>query len=219
VQSARRSPIGGKILLTSITRKPLKTPQRSHCWHWQCFGIVTLTLKSSWSGYLLINILRIAALMSNLRPEKLHVKFIGDSDPEGPKSPRKYTLTHSDISGDLFLSVGTEYDHDAISGFYTRMMRDEVLAEYLQGNDGPELHVYCHVSGGLVVGSASWRYAIFQQHLRQVLQAFHHGDEVFLTANLEINNAPVIVHFHSTNRRYNLTERWGYLPNYQLTEV
>jgi len=28
-------------------------------------------------------------------------------------------------------------------------MRDEVLAEWKGTDDGPALHVYCHVSGGL----------------------------------------------------------------------
>ena len=156
--------------------------------------------------------------MSTLRPEKLHVKFIGDSDPEGPASPRRYTLTHSDTTGDLFLSVGTDYDHKAIAGFYTRIMRDEVLAELLEGQDGPELHVYCHVSGGLVVGSASWRYAIFQRHMRQVLQAFRYGDEVFYLDNPHFDKAPVIIHFQSKNKRYNLTETWGNISNYEFTE-
>jgi hypothetical protein len=44
-------------------------------------------------------------------------------------------------------------------------MRDEVLAEWRDEADGAVLHVYCHVSGGLVFGSAGWRYAIFRREL------------------------------------------------------
>jgi hypothetical protein len=157
--------------------------------------------------------------MAHLKPDKLHVKFMGESDPEGPLKPRKYTLTHSDISGDLFLSVGTVYNQAEIAGFYTRLMRDEVLAEFLTGENAPELHVYCHVSGGWVFGSASWRYGIFQHHLRQVLQAFYHGDEVFLKSNPEFESAAVSIHFHSTDQRYNLVEDWGQLRDYHLTEA
>jgi hypothetical protein len=156
--------------------------------------------------------------MSNFYPEKLHVKFIGEADPEGPESPRKYTLTHSDVTGELFLSIGMVYDQQAISGWYTRFMRDEVLAEFLEGEQGPELHVSCHVSGGWVLGSASWRYAIFQRHMIQVLQAFRNGDEVFLESNRRYDQAPVIIHFHSRNQRYNVTENWGYLTDYRLKE-
>jgi hypothetical protein len=157
--------------------------------------------------------------MTSFQPEKLHVKFIGQSDPEGPSFPRRYTLTHSDTTGDLFLSVGTDYDHKAISGFYTRIMRDEVLADLLDSPDGPELHVYCHVSGGLVLGSAGWRYAIFQRHMRQVLQAFCFGDDVFFDTNPRFKSALLVVNFKSTNKRFNLIEHWGYASDYLQREV
>ncbi|HBY07406.1 MAG TPA: hypothetical protein DEH22_06330 [Chloroflexi bacterium] len=157
--------------------------------------------------------------MPTLKPEKLHVKFIGNSDPEGPASPRRYTLTHSDITGELFLSVGTVYDRETISGFYTRIMRDEVLAELLEDSNGPKLHVYCHVSGGLVVGNARWRYTIFKQHMLQVLQAFRYGDEIFFGHHPHFDEARVIVHFSSTNKRFNLQENWGSLADYRPLEA
>ena len=156
--------------------------------------------------------------MSDLNPGKLHVKFIGEADPEGPTAPRKYTLTHSDTTGDLFLCVGANYDQAAISGFYTRIMRDEVLAELVEGANGSELHVFCHVSGGLVLGSAGWRYTIFQRHMRQVLQALRYGDEIFYQRHPHLDEARVIVHFRSKNQRYNLQENWGYLSDYVLHE-
>jgi magnesium dechelatase len=33
-----------------------------------------------------------------------------------------------------------------ISGFYTKLLRDEVVAEWRHGHT-PSLHIYCHVSG------------------------------------------------------------------------
>ena len=152
--------------------------------------------------------------MSTLNPEKLHIKFIGEANPKAPTTPRRYTLTHSDTTGDLFLSIGTEYDYKAISGFYTRVMRDEVVAEIIETRDGPELHVYCHVSGGLVLGGPKWRYEIFQRHMRQVLQAFRFGDEVFYAVNPRYDHAPVIVHFQSTKKHFNLVENWGIASDY-----
>ena len=157
--------------------------------------------------------------MSDLKPDKLHVKFIGDADPEGPANPRRYTLTHSDMTGELFLSIGTEYDFGAISGFYTRLMRDEVLAELSVDSQDPELHVYCHVSGGLVVGNAGWRYAIFQQHMPMVLQAFRYGDEIFYESYPHFEKAKVVIHFLSANKRYNLQEKWGDISDYHIKEA
>jgi len=79
-------------------------------------------------------------------PSKLELTYLGDtnsSDPEPLVRPRCYTLTHNDVTGDLFLSVGTSFNSNQVSGWYNKLLRDEVLAEWQ--SDG--LHVHCHVSG------------------------------------------------------------------------
>ena len=143
--------------------------------------------------------------MSRLRPEKLHVRFAPGLAPEGPVVPRRYTLTHSDTTGELYLTVGPDYDRGQISGLYTRLMRDEVLAEWLQEEEGPALHLYCHVSGGLVFGGAAWRDAIFQRELPLVLEALRHGDRRLYQAQPALDRAPVRVHFRARQRRYRRT--------------
>lgn len=153
--------------------------------------------------------------MSRLRPEKLAVAFAGGTRPEGPEAPRLYTLTHSDATGDLFLTVGRAYARKQISGWYTRLMRDEVLAEWREDKEGLTLHVYCHVSGGLVFGLASWRYAIFRQELPLVLEAFRHGDRKLYEEYPDLDQAPIRVHFRSSNRRYRRVERWGTPADYR----
>jgi hypothetical protein len=130
--------------------------------------------------------------------------------------PRRYTLTHSDRTGDLYLTVGAEYDEAQISGWYTRLMRDEVLAEWQQDEQGPSLHVHCHVSGGLVLGSARWRDAILRQEMQLVLEAFRFGDRSLFEAHPELNRVPIRVHFHSTQSRYDRTQGWGAPADYGL---
>jgi hypothetical protein len=155
--------------------------------------------------------------MSRLDPAKLHVQFAAGITPEGPLAPRRYTLTHSDTTGELFLTIAPEVDHEQISGWYTRLMRDEVVAEWQKSGDGPALHLFCHVSGGLVLGSARMRYGIFQRELALVLEAFRFGDGGLFKAQPELDRAPIWIHFQSANRRYHRTERWGtpadYRPN------
>ena len=68
--------------------------------------------------------------MADLNPKKLHVTYLPGVGPKTPVVPRRYTLTHSDFSGDLYLTIGPEYNLDQISGWHTRFMRDEVLAEW-----------------------------------------------------------------------------------------
>ena len=95
--------------------------------------------------------------MSNLDPAKLHVKYVDGVTASSPLVPRCYTLTHSDSSGELFLTIGKTYNQSQVSGWYTRLMRDEVTAEWQSGAEGMSLHVFCHVSGGLAFGSAAMR--------------------------------------------------------------
>jgi len=150
--------------------------------------------------------------MSRFRPEKLHVRFDRGTAATGPLVPRRYTLTHSDATGDLFLTVGAEYDSAQISG----LMRDEVLAEWRQDEEGPALHVFCHVSGGLAFGTARWRYAIFRRELPLVFQAFRYGDLALFQAQPALDAAPIWVHFQSGRKRYRRVESWGSMADYQL---
>ena len=154
--------------------------------------------------------------MSRLSPGKLHTRFVAGVGPEGPLVPRCYTLTHSDSTGDLFLTVGPEVDRKQISGWTTRLMRDEVLAEWQESKEGPALHVFCHVSGGLVLGSADMRYGIFQRELPLVLEAFRFGDGGIFEAQPELDRAPIWIHFQSTSRCYQKMERWGTPAGYRV---
>jgi len=150
-----------------------------------------------------------------LDPAKLHVEWAPGSTSARPLLPRTYTLTHSDSTGDLYLTVGADYNQEQISGWYTRFMRDEVVAEWVQGDVGPELHVHCHVSGGLVAGTAGWRDDIFRRELPLVLEAFRFGDQELIAANPQLDDAPVHIHFHSSSPRYNRVEAWGKLADYR----
>jgi hypothetical protein len=151
----------------------------------------------------------------DLSPGKLNINYFSGVNPEGPIIPRCYTLTHSDLTGDLFLSIGREFDEEAISGFYTRIMRDEVLAEWVKEEDGYSLNVYCHVSGGFVVGTAGWRYRIFKRELPLVLKAICKGDNDFFIANPNLESAPIFVHFQSKNKKYHKMKKWGKTRDYR----
>jgi len=154
--------------------------------------------------------------VSRLNPAKLHVRWRKGVTLQGPVYPRRYTLTHSDATGDLFLSIGADYNQGQISGLYTRLMRDEVLAEWVVGAAGPEMHVFCHVSGGLLFGSATMRDAIFRRELPLVLETFRYGDRALFVAEPDLEHAPVIVHLRSHVTRYSRVETWGTPADYRL---
>lgn len=152
--------------------------------------------------------------MSHLNIQKLHLKFSEDISLEGPVTPRAYTLTHSDSTGEMYLTIGPKHDKQQISGWYTRLMRDEIVAEW-QSGEKPELHVHCHVSGGIVFGSAGWRDSILRRHLPLVLETFRYGDRALFEAFPELNLAPISVHFHATQKRYDRIEDWGKPGDYR----
>jgi hypothetical protein len=155
--------------------------------------------------------------MARLKPDKLHVTFVDPSTAVGPVIPRRYTLTHSDVTGDLFLTIGSDYDLKQVSGWYTRLMRDEVLAEWLEEDRGPALHVHCHVSGGLVLGPSRFRFEIFQRELPLVLEAIRYGDKSLFETHRHLDSAPVLVHFHARQARYDRVEEWGTPADYDVS--
>jgi hypothetical protein len=154
--------------------------------------------------------------MSRLNPEKLHLLVEAPPVGESGVAPRRYTLTHSDSTGELFLTIGREYDLGQIGGWYTRLMRDEILAEWVEDAQGLALHVYCHVGGGLVLGSAGWRAKIFHRELPLVLETLRYGDASLFEVHPELDQAPIYVHFHKGARIQDQVERWGVPADYQL---
>ena len=153
--------------------------------------------------------------------------------------PRRYTLTHNDVTGALALSIGPDYNSAQLEGWYVRMIRDEVLAEWrLEGDDekkgrkkkvegsdesdenksnsggpsGHSLHVFCHVSG-----DARWlapprlRSRIFQREMALVLDTISHADAALLRANPGLTQASVVVHLRSHVASLDARLVWGIL--------
>ena len=153
--------------------------------------------------------------MNRLDPGKLHVKILTGSAVNFMNLLRRYTVTHSDTTGDLFLTIGETYDKKQVSGLYTRLMRDEVLAELIGIDNHQELKVYCHVSGRLTFGTAKWRSNILHHELPLVLEAIRYGDRDLFDENTVLDRIPVTVYFQSRNSRYNQVENWGVIGDYK----
>jgi len=153
--------------------------------------------------------------MKRLNTNKLYVNDLTGATAGITSLPRRYTLTHSDLTGDLFLTIGDNYDKKQISKLYTRLMRDEVLAELVENEDRLEFRVYCHVSGGLVCGTAKWRSDIFHLELPLVMEAIRYGDRNFFETNPNLDQVSVSVYFRSHKSKYNQVENWGIMADYR----
>ncbi|KAJ4712923.1 Protein STAY-GREEN-like, chloroplastic [Melia azedarach] len=143
---------------------------------------------------------------------KLKVLFLGVDEEKHPgKLPRTYTLTHSDITSKLTLAISQTINNSQLQGWYNRLQRDEVVAEWKKVKGKMSLHVHCHISGGhfLLDLCARLRYFIFYKELPVVLKAFVHGDGNLFNNYPELQEALVWVYFHSTIPEFNKMECWG----------
>ncbi|RDY02713.1 Protein STAY-GREEN, chloroplastic [Mucuna pruriens] len=143
---------------------------------------------------------------------KLKVLFLGVDENKHPGNlPRTYTLTHSDITAKLTLAISQTINNTQLQGWYNRLQRDEVVAQWKKVKGKMSLHVHCHISGGhfLLDILARLRYLIFYKELPVVLKAFVHGDGNLFNNYPELQEALVWVYFHSNIREFNKVECWG----------
>ncbi|MDF2611547.1 MAG: hypothetical protein K0R92_3021 [Lachnospiraceae bacterium] len=148
--------------------------------------------------------------MNRLNPDKLSVEYRSGVTPTEPIIPRYYTLTHSDITAELFLFIGENYAYDKINE-----MRDELLGEWVTIGTDYSYYVYLYVDGEFGPVAAIRNY-IFRRELPLALEAIRYGDSTFFHEHPELDYVPIIVHFMSSYPQYNKVENWGNFSNYNV---
>lgn len=142
-------------------------------------------------------------------PAKLHVRFADGVETTSPLSPRRYTLTHSDLTGDLFLTIGADFDQKALRALQVRLERDEVLGEWVDAEEGPRLELRMAAQGGLpIFGTGAMRCDIFRGYRPVVVGAIHYGDRGLTEAHPMLDDAPVVARFTWRDGRVT-SEEWG----------
>ncbi len=140
---------------------------------------------------------------------RLRVGFAEGTRPDGPLNPRRYTLTHSDRTGNLFLTIGPDYDQRALRALQVRLERDEVLGDWVLAAEGPRLDLHMMAQGGLpLFGTGAMRCDIFRRYRPLVLAALRHGDRALTEAHPGLDAAPVVARFHWRGGRQE-SEQWG----------
>lgn len=138
--------------------------------------------------------------MSDFNPHKLMVKLIPPATSLEPLQGRKYTLTHSDITADLFLDIGYVYNTEAINW----VMRDEVLAEWTKDQQNHfNLTGKVYVDGGEFGKNISdIRFSIFKKEMDTALKGIVYGDQSFYKIYPLLLDAPIYIYFESTYPQY-----------------
>ena len=133
--------------------------------------------------------------MSDFNPQKLKVTLIPPANSVQPIEGRKYTLTHSDITAELFLDIGYVYNFEAIN----RKMRDEVLGEWVTHENCLYFNVFLYIDQGEYdLTTATKREEVFRRELPLALTAIRYGDRFLFHLYPDLNNPLIIVNFIST---------------------
>lgn len=148
--------------------------------------------------------------MFEFMPENLFLQ-LDDEEKYSDFLPRKYTLTHSDETGEMFLSVGKDYNYNK-SG-------DVVLGEWQLNGGNYILKIHIEVDGGTGLTQTVNRDKIFREKLPLALKAIVYGDRKFLNEQQMLMEAPVIVNFKSAIPEYNKEENWGMLKQYSYEDI
>lgn len=148
--------------------------------------------------------------MSHFNPEKLFVEYLNGVTTMKPVFPRRHTLTHSDETGELFLTIGMDYAWDKVNP-----MRDEVLGEWKTKGSSLVYRVYLHVDQGEYnQNEAAIRNEIFRRELPLALTAIRYGDRFLFDTYPHLDHSPIIITFISTYPQFARQENWGPFRNF-----
>jgi len=154
----------------------------------------------------LIKKLHGADCLSKFNPEKLFVEYRNGVTALQPVIPRRYTLTHSDETGDLFLTIGNQYAWDKVN----TQMRDEVLGEWIVNGGCLYFHAYVYIDQGEYdQNAAAKRNEVFRRELPLALTAIRYGDRLLFNKYANLDCATIVINFISTYPEFARQENWG----------
>lgn len=148
--------------------------------------------------------------MRELNPQKVFVQYRDIMEPYEPVMGRKYTITHSDTTAELFVFVAKDYAEDQIT-----RMRDEVRVAWEEKKNGLALMGSVIVDGKGVIGSAYIRNKIFYNEMPTALQALRQADRFLFDKEPNLDNTPIFIHFISSNPTYDKTYDFGVIGIYK----
>ncbi|WP_010095487.1 staygreen family protein [Ornithinibacillus scapharcae] len=151
--------------------------------------------------------------MSQFNPEKLTVNFLKGFTSIGPILPRRYTLTHSDNTGELFLTIGQRFAWEEVNP-----LRDEVIGEWKTNGNSMYYAVFVYIDHGEHDQNvAAKRYEIFKRELPLALKAIRFGDRHLFHIFPYLDHVPIIVHFMSSYASFAGKENWGRFHSYRTS--
>ena len=144
--------------------------------------------------------------MSKFNPEKLTVEYRDGVSATEPIISRSHTLTHSDVTGQLFLTIGTQFAWDKVNSD----MRDEVLGVWSMEGNNVYYNVFVYIDNGEHdLSAAMRRNEVFRRELPLALTSIRYGDRFLFKCYPSLDYAFIFVTFISSYPKLNKQECWG----------
>ncbi|AOV07515.1 staygreen family protein [Sporosarcina ureilytica] len=151
--------------------------------------------------------------MRKFNPERIAVEYRNGVTATEPVISRKHTLTHSDFTGELFLTIGTEVAWDKVN----IDLRDEVIGEWKVNGNCLYYNVYLFIDNKEHdLKAAISRNEIFRRELPLALTAIRYGDRFLFDLYPTLDQVVIIVNFMSTYPQLFKQECWGTFSNFSL---
>jgi hypothetical protein len=154
--------------------------------------------------------MKVGLKVRELNSQKVFVQYRDRMRPYGPVMNRKYTITHSDTTAELFVFVAKDYAEDQITS-----IRDEVKVAWEQYEKGLALIGSVIVDGNGVIGNANARNNIFYNEMPTALQAFRQADRFLFNKEPNLDNTPVFIHYISSDPEFDKVYDYGMIGLYK----
>ncbi|MGL4572415.1 MAG: staygreen family protein [Clostridium sp.] len=149
--------------------------------------------------------------MEVINPKKVFTEYRGKVTKDSPIKGRKYTMTHSDETADLFVTVGLNYAEDKVS-----KIRDEVRLEWIEEDGKLILYGEVLIDGEGISGNERIRNNIFMKEMPLALQSVRYGDRELFKNNEQLDCAIILIHFKSDIAKYDRVCNFGSMEMYRV---
>lgn len=148
--------------------------------------------------------------MKKINPKKVFTEFRDGVNKIEPIEGRKYTVTHSDKTGDLFVTIGLKYAEDKID-----KLRDELLLTWTYSDERLKLIGQVLIDNEVIKNSRI-RNIIFKKEMPLALQAIRYADRELFQLNKSLDDIPIEIQFISQSEKYNKIIEFGTMKEYEV---
>lgn len=143
------------------------------------------------------------------RKRQIFVEYRDYVTATSPIQNRTYTMTHSDETGNLFVTVGLKYAEDK-----TNELQDQVYLKWTQLDGKNLLYGEVLIDDKNITGNAQKRDEIFKREMPLALYAIYVAEQPFFEAHTNLTDTPILINFKSQDPTYNKLYSYGSIGNY-----